>query len=65
MNKWLLKKLVIMEAERVVELLNELEENQMNSNEGGPMKAELKAKMAELRRDTMKIDKFLRTWERI
>ena len=69
MNKEVLKNSIIAGAERVIEMVKELSVNRMNSNSeyAGPTqyprKAELKAKMTELRRDTMRLDKLLRTYE--
>jgi cell division protein FtsB len=66
-NAKTIKMLILAEATRVMELLNKIpEENLKNmyeySSDVARNKAELKAKMAELRRDTMAMENIIYTW---
>jgi hypothetical protein len=58
------KALILAESARIIELLNLIpDENLKYSNwEYSKEKAELKAKMAELRRDTIALEKILYTY---
>ena len=63
-QKETLKALIIAQASRVAELLGELKAQNMNCHlESQELKAELKAKMHELRRDTVRLEKVLHEWE--
>ena len=62
-----LKMLVIVNAKRVIEILETLPANELNNScylNSQSLKAELKAKMHELRRDTVRVERALTTWER-
>lgn len=62
-----LKALILAELARVSELLKVIPANAMHPNQymvNPAEKAELKAKMHELRRDTMRLEKMLTEWER-
>lgn len=55
-----LKKLIIAEAKRVIELLEMPVEEQPSYYAYDPLNAELKGKMKELRRDTIRLEKQLK-----
>ena len=62
-----LKALILAELARVSELLKEIPAASLGARqymEHQTEKAELKAKMHELRRDTMRLEKMLTEWER-
>lgn len=61
-----LKMLILAESARITELLNTIPESELNyrySYDYAKDKAELKAKMAELRRDTIAMEKRLYAWK--
>ena len=68
MNKReILKALILAELARVSELLKVIPATSLSTRqyiEFATEKAELKAKMHELRRDTMRLEKMLTEWER-
>ena len=68
MNKReVVKALILAELARVSELLKEIHAASLSTRHGmehQTEKAELKAKMHELRRDTMRLEKMLTEWDR-
>lgn len=65
-QKETLKALILAESARVCELLKQLDTDEMNNkyygDETALIKSELKAKMHELRRDTVRMEKVLQEW---
>ena len=65
-QKETLKALIMAEAARTIELLEKLTPADMNNklySNSQELKAELKSKMHELRRDTVRLEKVLQEWE--
>ena len=65
-QKETLKALIMAEAARTIELLEKLTPADMNCklySDSQELKAELKSKMHELRRDTVRLEKVLHEWE--
>ena len=65
-QKETLKALIMAESARTIELLEKLTAADMNCklySNSQELKSELKSKMHELRRDTVRLEKVLQEWE--